>query len=637
MTRNKKKYFELTLFLLTWAVALVALVAMILENYEKNIFTNIFANQWFLFSLGTFSTFALGWKYLWLAYNEIFRWHKFGMNIIIVMSTQLSVWFTLYLNLTGGVSDIVEASIYTILFLKTGDFVKSKLESKVTTELQSVVTVQPKFVDVLQNNILVRKKINEAIVGEIILVKASEIIPLDGKLISDFAKLNTQIINGENEPKKFKNGDTLFSGMINLDQDITIEIVNSKADSLLTKIVKQIDRIQFQKSKLQNNIDKIVLWFAPILFAVAIFGFLLSFFLLNKNNLEDAFRIAITVLVAACPCALGIAIPLAIAVGSAKSAKRGIIFNQTDVFYRLKKIKYIAFDKTGTLTNGRANVTEFVGDEKYLPIIGKLEKINGHTLSRATLQFLKSKKIEVAEINFEKVSERKFKNENHLYEILTLKEIDSSYDCEKNISLDENLNTTSYFAIDKKIIARISYADTLRSGAKELILKLKNEKIKPIIISGDNKNSTQAIANELGIEEFYFDQTSESKAELISKFQKTKKGICFVGDGMNDSLAIKQSDLSISIVSPTSYAKLDSDLTLIDPNLFMLTSIFHYLSIVKINIIINLIWALSYNLVVIPLAFTSIINPLIGMGTMFLSSILIIINTLFFKFSKWKE
>jgi Cu+-exporting ATPase len=636
---NKKllKTFQTTLFIATWIVALVALVAMIWEHYDSNIFIKIFANKWFLFSLGSFSTFVLGWKYLRLAFNEIFRWHKFGMNIIIVMSTQLSVWFTLYLNLTGGVSDIVEASIYTILFLRTGDLVKQILEGKATSDLESIVSLQPKNVNVLENENIVSKKISEVKVSEIILIGVNEIIPLDGKLISESAKLNTQIINGENDSKEFISGDTLFSGMINLLEPIKIKVVNAKADSLLTKIVKQIDRIQFQKSKLQNNIDKIVLWFAPILFAVAIFGFLLSMFVLHKNNVDEAFRISITVLVAACPCALGIAIPLAIAVGSAKAAQRGIIFNKTDVFYNLKKIKYVAFDKTGTLTKGHASVTEIIGNEKYFPIIGKIEDTNGHTLSRATLKYLADKNISPAKIEMKKISERTFESEKNIFKILTAKEIDNTYQFENGISITENSKTTSYFAMDKKIIAKISYTDSLRNGAIELIKKLKDQNIIPIIISGDNKNATKEIADELKIEEYYFDQTSESKAELISKFQKSKKGICFVGDGLNDNLAVHQSDLSISIVSPTSYAKLESDLTLIDPNLYTLTNIFHHLSIVKLNIIINLLWALSYNFVVIPLAFTSIINPLIGMGTMFLSSILIIINTLFFKFSKWKE
>lgn len=636
MTKKSKKIFSITGLVLVWSFAIISLVAMIWRNYQTNNFVKIFGNNWYLFSLGFFVTFGLGWKYLYLAHNEIFRWHKFGMNIIVVMSTQLSLWYTLYLNISGGMSDIVEASIFTILFLETGDAVKAKLESKASSELASIVSLQPKTISVWENEKIISRKLNDVLKDEIIFIDANEIISLDGILISETALLNTQIVNGENDLTSFKRGDSVFSGMINNGESILIKVTNTKKDSLLNRMIKQINEIQFKKTKLQNNIDKIVQWFAPALFLISIFGFLISYFVLNRNDINDSVRILITILVAACPCALGIAVPLAVAVASAKSAGHGIVFNKTDVFYRLKKIKYIAFDKTGTLTSGRAVVTKAIYDKKYLPIIGLIEKTSGHTLSRATVNWILDQNIKIPDLKIEKLNKAKFEINNDIYEILTRKVIDESYQLDENISLDDKLKTTTYFAINKKVIAQFSYEDTLRKGAKEIVAKMIDQNIKPIIISGDNESATSAVAKNVGISEFYFDQTGEDKAKIIKNIQQKHQGVAFVGDGINDTLAINQSDLSIAIVSPTSYVKLESDLTLVDPNLFLLTSVFDNLKVVKINIFLNLMWALAYNIIVIPLAFFSMIDPIIGMAAMFLSSILIVLNTILFKYKKWK-
>jgi Cu+-exporting ATPase len=626
-----KKRWNYIKVILMWMVGLILLIAMFLHKIDNPVIKAL-NNPWVLFSVGAVYTDIIGFKYFKLLYYELFKWKRFGMNAIIVLSTQVSFWYSLYQCIVGQSLIVVEASIFTILFLETGDIVRELMQGKAASDLKNLYALQPKFAHVLRENAVLDVKIKQIQKGETIIVKTNEIIPIDSILLTASGGIDTQIIDGEMLEKHYAKGDTLFSGMVNKGQDLQMKTIADSKNSLLSKMVAQIAKIQTDKSALQTKIDKIVIWFAPLLLILAVAGFLISYFVSNQNNIAKAIEVMITVLVAACPCALGIAIPMAIVIGSAKAAKQGIIFNSPEAFQRLGKIKYLAFDKTGTLTKGQVGVHSYTGSTAVLPYVLAIEELEIHPIATGIKKYLLSQGVEKYAGTLKNVAPLTYQTADQTIKLLNQKNLSPNLEWE--IKKEDNDFIETYVVVNDKVVGLFKMADEIRENAKEIIQNIKQHHITPVMITGDKKVNALKVAHELGIEAVYYEKTAAEKLDIVKTLQSKNNNVAFVGDGVNDILAIQQANLSIAILSPSAFVQLGSDMTLLNPDISLIDKSINVAKLTTKIIYTNLFWAFLYNMVVIPLAIATIITPLIGMATMFASSILVLLNSLAFKMKK---
>ncbi|AKU79912.1 copper transporting ATPase [Spiroplasma turonicum] len=600
--------------------------------YTKNIFSTIFYNKYFLFSIAIFSTYIYGFNFIKKTYYELFVWRKIGMNLLIFISTQTAFIYSSYQLAINNFPELIEVNIFVVLFVKTGDIINNKLRKLVSKDLKSLISLIPNEVITVVNNTEKLKKLSLVKENELVKVLKDQVIPIDGFLVSENRKINTQIIDGENNNKTFFKHDTLFAGMINKDIDLIMKSTTTIKNSFLTKIINKVALVQSEKTKLQTIIDKIIIWFTPLIILLAICGFVLSYLVLNYGNIYIAIKIAITILVTACPCSLGIAIPLAIMIGSLKAAKKNIIFNKPDAFEKLIKINVIAFDKTGTLTKGEVKVVNFIGDESFLEILWIIESNLTHPLADGILNYIRDKNLIFnKENNFKKVNRFEFILNNKNYKLLPISKYSESFDKVINFDINKLENTTTFLIENDVIVCLIEFKDKLRENVEESIQKFKSLGLEVFIITGDNKKVSEKLGLELKVDKVYYEKTIEEKLDVINNIQKQNKKVLYVGDGMNDILAIQKADLSISIITNSSFLNLESDVSLLNPNIWLIYESFKLAKFTKKIIITNLFWAFIYNSIVIPLAIFSVLTPMIGMALMFLSSFLVLLNSFILK------
>ncbi|AOG61058.1 copper-transporting ATPase [Spiroplasma helicoides] len=631
MTKLLKK-INLIVF---WILSLLVAIAMIINHFSKSIYVDIFYNKYFLFIFGLIATYIIGKKYIKNTYYEVFKWKRIGMNLLIFISTQSAFLFSIYQLIVNQFPELIEVCIFVILFVLTGDTINDMLRKVISSDLKSLTTLQPKKVMIKTDDNFVEKEIYSVEKDTTIKVLTNQVIPLDARLITPIAQINTQIIDGENTTKRFYENDHLFAGMINKGNEILLSTTSKFYDSFLNKVVNKVATIQSEKSGLQNIVDKIAQIFTPLVIIISIASFFISYFWLNQANIYESIKVMITVLVSACPCSIGIAIPFAVMIGSTKAAKKGVIFNKPDAFGKTSKVNVIAFDKTGTLTKGEVSVKNFIGDKKYLDILGQFESTVSHPLATGFLNYLRNKKVLYNQSDsFVKKSDTSFSINKLNYSLMPISNYQDQV--KSKIVFDKNkiYKTATLLLEENQIVALIEFDDVVREEAKRAISILKKQHYEVVMITGDNNNSANYVAKKLDIDVVHSEKTIKQKLELIENYQKQNKKVLFVGDGMNDILAMQKANLSISIVTNKTYLDLESDISLLNPNISLIVDSIKYAKYTKKIILSNLFWAFIYNIILIPLAIFNITNPMIGMFAMFCSSILVLLNSLVFKLKR---
>ncbi|QGS52429.1 heavy metal translocating P-type ATPase [Spiroplasma tabanidicola] len=628
------KKINFGVLILLWLIGIWIIISMFLHNKTDNTYINVGHNRYFLLSLGLFSTYIFGYKYIKRCYFEIFKWKKLGMNFLVFLSTQTAICFSIYQFIINENLDLIEVTIFVSLFLQTGDLINDKLKSFIATDLKNILSIQPKKVLLIENNEEKLANTTSIKVGSIIKVLKNQIIPLDGKIISDEVLLNTQIIDGENESKRFVKNDVIFAGMLNLSEELIFKNTQNSFDSFLSKITMKVSSIQSEKSKLKSTIDMLITIFTPIVLLLSLIGFLVSYFWLNYYSFYESIKTLITVLVSACPCAIGIAIPLAIAIGSSKAAKQGVIFNKPDAFYKLANINVIGFDKTGTLTVGKVKVKSYEGRQNYLNIIALIEEQIDHPIANGFKNYIREINYETSKLEVKKIEDLKYKINSKTYELLPIFKYKNEMKSSINIDFKSIDNTATLLLEDNVVVAKIEFEDELRRDAILAVNKLKKQGYELVIVTGDNYTISKNVAKKLNIKNLYAEQSAEDKLNVIKDFQNQKKAIAYVGDGINDILAIQKADLSISILSKNAFLNLESDISLLNPNIDLIVESIKYAKYTKKIIFTNLFWAFIYNAIVLPLAIFAILTPFIGMIAMFFSTLLVLLNSLLFKLKK---
>ena len=541
--------------------------------------------------------------------------------------------------------DIYFESAGTILTLITlGKYLETKSKGRTSDAIRKLMDLAPKTAIVIREGKEIELGLEEIVVGDIIVIRPGGSIPVDGVVIEGTSSVDQSSITGESIPVQKAQGDNVVSGTINKNGYFKMKATKVGDNTTLSQIIKLVEEASNSKAPIAKIADKVSAIFVPTVIVIAILTVMI--WLMVGQSFEFALTMGIAVLVISCPCALGLATPVAIMVGTGKGAENGILIKSAESLELLHLVDTVVLDKTGTITEGKPKVTNIVtdtGEQELLKIAGSLEKNSEHPLAEAILQRAKEQAIEVLEVKeFVAVSGRGVKGdiEGTKYlggNLAFMKEnhIDMNQVTLQSDALLKQGKTVLYFANENEVIGMIAVADTIKSTSYQAIQELKEKKLEVVMLTGDNKIVAETIGKELGIDKVVSEVLPQDKEKEVAKLQKQEKKVAFVGDGINDSPALVKADVGIAIGSGTDIAIESADIVLMKDHLLdSVTAIALSRAVIK-NIKMNLFWAFFYNTIGIPIAcgifypiFGWKLNPIIGAVAMSLSSVCVVTNAL---------
>lgn len=595
--------------------------------------------------LATPVQFFIGYRFYKGAYHSL-RGGGANMDVLVVMGTTSAYLYSLYNVLIGKMEYYFEASAMIITLILLGKMLEAIAKGRTSEAIKKLIGLQAKTARVIRNNIEEDIPIEEVIVGDIIVVRPGEKIPVDGEIVEGSSSVDQSMLTGESIPVEKNIGDKVIGSTINKHGSFKFKATNIGKETVLSQIIKLVEDAQGSKAPVQRLADKVSGIFVPAVVIIALITFV-SWYLV-QGEFSNALINAVAVLVIACPCALGLATPTAIMVGTGKGAENGILIKGGEHLERAHKLNAIVFDKTGTITKGKPEVTDIIAynkvENEILRLAAISEKTSEHPLGEAIVNKAKENDIDIidpsqfkaipghgieAVIDNKKVllGNRKLMVKNNI-DILQIEET--------LIKLETEGKTSMLMAIDNKIEGIIAVADTVKDSSKEAISQLKNMGLDIYMITGDNKRTADAIAKNVGIENVIADVLPEDKAEKIEKIKLEGKTVGMVGDGINDAPALATADIGFAIGSGTDVAIEAADITLMKGDLTDVSNSIKLSRKTMKTIKQNLFWAFFYNTLGIPLAALGFLNPMIAGAAMAFSSVSVVSNSLRLKRYKIK-
>lgn len=565
-----------------------------------------------------------------------------------VITSFLYSLYNMYLVFSGNHHQVMnlyfESSAIVIYFIKLGRYIDGISKDKTKEAIQKLVKITPNNAVIKIDGKLREVTLDEIHKGDIVVSRAGEKIAVDGTIIEGKAHLDESFITGESKPISKEIGSNVIAGSLNYDGYIEYKAERIGKESTVSEIVRLVVEASNTKAPIAKIADKVSGYFVPLVIAIAILTFIV--YLIIGQGLESAITTFVTILVVACPCSLGLATPLAIIVSEGLCATNGILIKKSEILENAQKTNTVIFDKTGTLTYGKLKISEIknysnIENNELLQIVGSIESKSTHPIGKAFVDYLENNKIPILEVKeFENVTGYGIIGRvNNKKVIIGNSKILESYKIENKYEQDErNLasrgNSIVYVVQDEKVVALIGVNDIVRKEAKDVIKKLSDMKIETIMLTGDNKETANKIANELGIIKVIANVLPKEKSNTIKELRQKNKFVMMCGDGINDSPAIANSDIGVSVNSGTDIAMDSSDIILTKNNLESIVNLINISKKTIRNIKQNLFWAFFYNCLMIPVAmglfktFGISINPMLASLAMVLSSITVILNTL---------
>ena len=571
-----------------------------------------------------------------------------------VISSFIYSLYNMILLFKGNIEAIhhlyFESVVMVIYFIKLGRYIDGISKDKTKEAIQKLVKITPESATIKANGEEKAVTIDEVRKGDIVISKPGERISVDGEIIEGKTHLDESFITGESKPITKSVGNKVIAGSINYDGYIEYKAEKIGKESAISEIVKLVVEASNTKAPIAKIADTVSGYFVPIVIAISIVTFII--YLVTGSGFENALITFVTILVVACPCSLGLATPLAIVVSEGKCASNGILIKKSEILENAQKVNTIVFDKTGTLTYGTLKIAEIknysnMSDTKLLQFVGTIESKSTHPIGKAFTDYLKDNKLETLQVKeFENVSgfgiigkidEQKLIIGNS--KILEKYKIKNIYEKDEK-KLATQGNSIVYVVQNEQIIALIGVNDIVRENSKQVINELNNKNIDTIMLTGDNKETAEKIAKDIGITEVIANVLPNEKTNVIKKLKQENKYVMMCGDGINDSPALATADIGVSVKSGTDIAMDSSDVILTKNDL---NSIFNLIDISKKTIRIikqNLFWAFFYNVLMIPIAIGVLkpigisISPMVASLAMVFSSITVILNTLRLKKNK---
>lgn len=601
----------------------------------------ILMNPHFQLTLATIVQFGIGWQFYIGAYKSL-RSGSANMDVLVALGTSAAYFYSLFETIKWIVQPQItphlyfETSAVLITLILLGKYLEARAKSQTTNALSTLLNLQAKEARVIRNGTTQMIPLKEVVVGDHLIVKPGEKIPVDGLVIKGTTSIDTSMITGESMPvTKFENDEVIGSTM-NKNGVITMEATKVGKDTALSSIVQVVEQAQGSKAPIQRLADTISGYFVPIVVAIAILTFIVWITLVQVGQIEHALVASIAVLVIACPCALGLATPTSIMVGTGKAAEHGILFKGGSYIEHTHNINTIVLDKTGTITKGTPEVTDFTGSNTTLQLLASAEQGSEHPLAEAIVTYAQQHEITLSQPEtFEALPGKGIVAtvDNHTI-LIGNRQLMDQYDVDISMANNTMQNyedagkTTMLIAINKEYSGLIAVADTVKATAQQAIELLHQQNIEVVMLTGDNQRTAHAIAQQVGIDTVIADVVPEEKAAVIESLQQQNKKVAMVGDGINDAPALVTADIGIAIGTGTEVAIEAADITILGGDLLLLPKALYTSKATIRNIRQNLFWAFGYNVAGIPIAALGLLAPWVAGAAMALSSVSVVTNAL---------
>lgn len=601
----------------------------------------IFMNPWFQMALATPIQFYVGWQFYTGAYRSL-RSGGANMDVLVALGTSAAYFYSLYeAFLTIGNPGYMphlyfETSAIIITLILFGKYLEVNAKSRTKTAISKLLNLQAKQARVIRDGAEQMVPIEKVQTGDHLVIKPGEKIPVDGIVVKGNTSVDESMITGESIPIEKNESAEVIGSTMNKNGTVEIEATKVGKDTALASIIKVVEDAQGSKAPIQRLADVISGYFVPIVVVIAILTFTIWITLVSPGNFEPALVAAIAVLVIACPCALGLATPTSIMVGTGKGAETGILFKGGEHLEQTHKLNAIIFDKTGTITKGKPEVTDFTGDNETLQLLASAEKGSEHPLAEAIVAYATEKDMEMLVTDdFKAIPGHGIKADISGKEILvgTRKlmrdnNIDISKAEKEMTEYELNGKTAMLIALDGNHSGIVAVADTVKETAKQAIKQLKEQNLEVIMLTGDNERTAKAIAKQVGIDEIIAEVLPEEKADKVKEIQLQGKKVAMVGDGINDAPALATADIGIAIGTGTEVAIEAADLTILGGNLLLIPRAIKLSHATIKNIRQNLFWAFAYNSAGIPIAAVGLLAPWVAGAAMAFSSVSVVTNSL---------
>lgn len=593
-------------------------------------------------------------------FRSLIKGHP-NMDSLVALATSAAFIYSLY-----GVYHIILGhahhahmlyfeSVAVILTLITlGKYFETLSKGRTSDAIQKLVKLSAKTATVIRDGVEESVPIENVVIGDILLVKPGEKIPVDGRVVSGHSAIDESMLTGESIPVEKVADDKVFGASINGQGSLTIQAERVGDETLLAQIIKLVEDAQQTKAPIAKIADRVAGVFVPVVITIALITFAFWYFVMGESFVF-ALQVAIAVLVIACPCALGLATPTAIMVGTGRGAENGILYKRGDVLENAHHLDTMVFDKTGTITQGKPQVVDVItyhGDEKsLLSKVASIEKYSEHPLSQAIVEKAVAEKLDFSEVeNFTSLTGRGLQGEvagqtfyignRRLMEEL---QVDLGASEAAVLAATQKGQTPIYISANQQLQGVMTVADLLKVDSKETVAKLQNKGIDVVLLTGDNSKTAQAIAKQAGIKTVISEVLPDQKSQAIKDLQSQGKLVAMVGDGINDAPALAVADIGIAVGSGTDIAIESADIILMKPEI---SDILKALSISHLTIKVvkeNLFWAFIYNILAIPVAMGvlylfggPLLNPMIAGLAMGFSSVSVVLNALRLKYIKLK-
>lgn len=597
-----------------------------------------------------------GKKFFNVGFKTLLKGHP-NMDTLVAIGATASLIFSLVMTFLISKNPHAVHNLYyesaaiVIVLVRLGKYFEERSRKKTKSAITALMELSPDYSIVIKNGEYIKTPTKEVSVGELLLIKPGEKIPLDSIVKEGFSSVDESMLTGESMPIEKTVGDAVTGGSLNLNGMLCVEVTRTGGDTTLAKIIKFVEEAQSKKAPISKTADKVAGIFVPMVIIIATVSGLL--WLITKGDIAFALKIFTSVLVVACPCALGLATPTAIMVGTGLGAQNGILIRNGEALEIIGKTAVCVFDKTGTVTKGKPSVTDIITEnpQELISLTATIESVSTHPLAVAVLEYANSQGIKVKDTptEFSNISGKGITANIDGKKILAgntrlMQEngIDISlFSCDADRLSNEG-KSLIFVAEDKKTIGLIAIADELKPTSVSAFKTLKSMGIKTVILSGDNKRSAEHIAKALSADEVYSEVLPSEKAEIIAKIKEHYGTVMMVGDGINDAPALSSADIGCAIGSGSDIAIESADLVLMKSDVSDVAAAIKLSRLTVKNIKQNLFWAFCYNTVCIPIAagvlysVGILMSPMLAGLAMSLSSVCVVTNALRLKLKKIK-
>ena len=608
---------------------------------------HILMNPWLQLAFATPVQFIIGAQFYKGAFNSL-RNKSANMDVLVALGTSAAYFYSLYLSIewmnngkVGSPELYFEASAVIITLIVLGKLFEVRAKGKTSQAIQKLLGLQAKTARVLRGSVEMELPIEEVIVGDTILVKPGERIPVDGEIIEGRSAIDESMITGESIPVDKVAGDKVIGATINKNGSLQITATKVGKDTALAQIVKVVEEAQGSKAEIQRLADKISGIFVPVVVVIAVATFLIWFFIVTPGDFRSALIPTISILVIACPCALGLATPTSIMAGSGRAAEMGLLFKGGEHLENTRSIDTVVLDKTGTVTKGQPALTDITvtagfTEDEVLQLVATAENQSEHPLAQAIVLGVKEKGLSLLDVSdFEAlpgygiranvsgkevlVGTRKLMND---YKIAIS---DSNAAMEK---FESEGKTAMLIAVNHKLAGIVAVADTVKETSKEAIARMQALGLEVIMLTGDNQRTAEAIARQVGLSHVIAEVLPEQKSDEIKKLQDQGKKVAMVGDGINDAPALAMANIGMAVGTGTDIAIEAADITLMRGDLNSVADAIIMSRKTMRNIKQNLFFAFFYNTIGIPIAAIGLLAPWVAGAAMAFSSVSVVLNAL---------